>query len=276
MSDVGIRAITERIERSRNEKVARMAAGCAAAMAFFVLICLRLDIRVDRLFSGAGRFLRLVTLFFPPSADGAFPEFLVAMGETLSMALWGTIIGACLAIPLAFVAAANVNRIAWLRALVRRVFDVVRGIDSLVWALVFVHVVGLGPFAGILAIAVMDSAVLGKLFSEAIETADRAEIDGVLSAGAGPLTVLRFGYFPQLAPIFLSNVLYFFESNVRSASILGVLGAGGIGMQMMDRIRIMDWPQVGFILIMILVCIGLIDAASKRLRLKIAGSGGKD
>ncbi len=171
-----------------------------------------------------------------------------------------------------FVAAANVNRIAWLRALVRRVFDVVRGIDSLVWALVFVHVVGLGPFAGICAIAVVDSAVLGKLFSEAIETADRGEIDGVLSAGAGSLTVLRFGYLPQLAPIFLSNVLYFFESNVRSASILGVLGAGGIGMQMMDRIRIMDWPQVGFILVMILICISLIDMGSKRLRLKIAGS----
>ena len=99
MSNTGSQAIAERVERSRNAKVVRMAGGFAAAMAVLVLICLRLDMRIDRLFSGAGRFFHLVALFFPPSAGGAFPEFLVAMGETLSMALWGTCIGACVAIP---------------------------------------------------------------------------------------------------------------------------------------------------------------------------------
>lgn len=264
-----------RIEASRRAKVMKMSLGLAATVLGLVFIGWRLEIHPEVLVAGAGHFFALVVRFFPPSDGGALPDFLLALAETFAMAFWGTLVGAALAVPLAFAAAANVNRLGGVRTLVRRFFDVVRGVDSLVWALVFVHVVGLGPFAGILAIAVMDTAVLGKLFSEAIEGADPAEIQGVRSTGAGPLTVLRFGYLPQLAPIFLSNVLYFFEGNIRSASILGVLGAGGIGMQLMDRIRIMNWPEVGFILVLLLVTVALIDAASKRIRDSLTGKQGR-
>jgi phosphonate transport system permease protein len=270
------KAILERIERPRDGKIRRIWLGIGLGVIGLVLISLRLDLNPARLGAGMGHFFYLVGLFFPPSDGGTMLDFLGALAETLAMAFWGTLIGAVLANPLAFAAAANVNKIGWMRFAIRRFFDLVRGVDSLVWALVFVHVVGLGPFAGILALAVMDTAVLGKLFSEAIENADRAEVDGVRSSGSGALVILRYGYLPQLSPIFLSNILYFFEGNVRSASILGVLGAGGIGMQLMDRIRIMNWPEVGFILILLLISIALIDAVSKRLRQHLAGNGPKD
>lgn len=264
------------IERPRKTKVLKIAASLAAVLVGLFLICLRLEIRPEALFTGAGKFVSLVAQFFPPTDGGAWVDFLASLAETFAMAFWGTLLGALFAVPLAFAAAANVHGLGWLRVIVRRLFDLVRGVDGLVWALVFVHVVGLGPFAGILALAVMDTAVLGKLFSEAIENADKAEIQGVRSTGAGPITVLRFGYVPQLSPLFLSNILYFFEGNIRSASILGVLGAGGIGMQLMDRIRIMNWPEVGFILILLLISVACIDAVSKRLRESLTGKKGRN
>ncbi len=266
----------ERIARSRRTKVVLLFIGAMGFLVLAILAGIRLEIYPQRLLNGTAKFFSLVVRFFPPRDGGGLLSYGFAIAETLSMAFWGTLIAAALAIPLSFAAASNFSSIPWLRFLLRRSFDLVRGVDSLVWALVFVHVVGLGPFAGILAIAIMDTAVLGKLFAEAIENADMSEVEGVRSAGAGMLGVLRYGFIPQLAPIFFSNVLYFFEGNVRSASILGVLGAGGIGMQLMDRIRIMNWPEVGFILLILLACIAIIDALSKKIRTHITGNPGKE
>ena len=135
----------------------------------------------------------------------------------------------------------------------RRFFDFIRGIDSLILALIFITVVGLGPFAGVLAIAVSDMGVLAKLFAEAIENVEKDQVEGVRATGAKPVQVMRFGILPQVFPVMLSNALYYFESNTRSATILGVVGAGGIGTQLTDRIRINNWDEVCFIVLMILV-----------------------
>src|SRR5262249_29438028 len=146
---------------------------------------------------------------------------------------------------------------------------VLRGIDVLIWALLFVSAVGLGPFAGILAIAAHDLGALSKLFSEAIENAERGPVEGVLAAGGDRWRTARFGLLPQVLPILVSHALYFLESNVRSASILGIVGAGGIGLQLADRIRVNAWGQVSFIVIMIIVLVAAIDALSRVVRLRL-------
>lgn len=134
--------------------------------------------------------------------------------------------------------------------------------------------VGLGPFAGLRAIAAADVGVLAKLFAEAIENADRKQIEGVRSTGAGSIQTLRYGMVPQVLPVMTSNILYFFESNTRSATILGVVGAGGIGQSLSDRIRINDWDQACFIIILILITVAVIDAISHRLRRGMIGGRG--
>jgi phosphonate transport system permease protein len=127
----------------------------------------------------------------------------------------------------------------------------------------------MGPFAGILAITITDAATLSKLFAEAVENVDRDQVEGTQSTGAGHMQILRYAFIPQIFPIMISNVFYFFESNVRSASILGMLGAGGIGMHLTDRFRAQVYDQAGFIIIMILITVAIIDYLSRILRLRM-------
>jgi phosphonate transport system permease protein len=141
-----------------------------------------------------------------------------------------------------------------------------RAVGQLIWAIIFVAAVGMGPFAGILAIAASDIGVLAKLYAEAIENIDRRPVEGVRAAGAGRLTTLRFAVLPQVLPIFISNALYMFESNTRSASILGIVGAGGIGLYLGDRIGANDWDVVAALILMILVAVSAIDLMSAQLR----------
>jgi phosphonate transport system permease protein len=196
-------------------------------------------------------------------------NYVRAIAETVAMAFIGTLVASILAVPLGFLGAKNTMPLGALRFVTRRGFDVVRGIDSLVWAIVFVSVIGLGPFSGILAIAVNDTGVLAKLYAEAIENADADQNRGVCATGAGRLQVMRFSILPQVLPVFLTNTLYFFESNVRSATILGVVGVGGIGFYLMDHILINAWPQVAFIILLILITVSVIDAVSHRIRRRL-------
>ncbi len=226
---------------------------------------------VARIASGLGRLGWLLGFMFPPTHGGWLLEYLEGLAETFAMAFFGTLLAVVLAMPLGFLAARNVLRLALPHFVIRRGMDGMRGIDTLIWALIFVNVVGLGPFAGLLAIAAADIGVLAKLFAEAIENVDRRQIEGVRSTGAGPIQVVRYGMVPQVLPVMTSNILYFFESNTRSATILGVVGAGGIWQLLSDRIRINDWDQACFIIILILVTVALIDAVSNRLRQGMIG-----
>lgn len=222
-----------------------------------------------RVLDGLSKLGMLVRLMIPPwPGDGLF-DFSYAIFETLAMAFLGTLIAAVVALPLGFLGAKNIVPNWLFHFGLRRLFDGFRGIDGLVWALIFVSAVGLGPFAGVLAIAVGDVMVFAKLFAEAIENVDKKPVEGVRAAGGSGGQVLRLGVFPQVLPVMLSHVLYFFESNVRSASILGIVGAGGIGLQLSDRIRINNWNEVAFIILMILVTVAIIDAISRRIRARL-------
>lgn len=214
---------------------------------------------------------KFVGMMLPPTAGGHLPLFLKAMVETLAIAFLGTLTGALLAAPLAVLAAKNTTPHQAVRFLVRRLLDTIRGIDTLIWALVFVGVVGLGPFAGILAIAVSDTGSFGKLFSEAIEATRARERETVIAGGGSHWMSIRFGLLPQVLPIIAGLVLYFFESNTRSATIIGIVGAGGIGLQLSEQIRTYDFDQVAFIVLLILAAVAAIDWISGRLRFALIG-----
>jgi phosphonate transport system permease protein len=222
-----------------------------------------------RLWNGLGQLGMILSHMFPPTAKDMFWEYLASMAQTVGMAFIGTVVAALLAIPLGMLGARNVLPNWLARFVFRRSSDVMRGVDQLIWALIFVRAVGLGPLAGILAIIVSDTGTLAKLYSEAVENIDRKAGDGVRACGGGRLLGIRFGILPQVLPVMLSSALYVFESNTRSATILGIVGAGGIGFYLSDRIRTMNWEESCFIVLMILVTVYLIDALSKTVRTRL-------
>lgn len=240
--------------------------GMAAAMAFGLWW---VDANPMRIVNGFSKLGLLVGLMIPPHPGDGLWDYVQAMLETLGMAFLGTIIAAVLAVPLGFLGAKNILPNWLFHFGLRRVYDGFRGIDGLVWALIFVSAVGLGPFAGVLAIAVGDLMIFAKLFAEAIENVENKQLEGVRAAGGSDTHVMRLGVFPQVFPVMMSHVLYFFESNVRSATILGIVGAGGIGLQLSDRMRINNWQEVAFIILMILVTVAVIDNISGRIRARL-------
>jgi len=251
----------------------KITVGFGAAVAFFVYGIVQLDIPFQRLSDGMLRLGGFLQLMVPPD-PGSWAQALIylhALGETVAIAFLGTLGGALLAFPISLLAARNVvaNRIVHI--LTRRSLDTIRGVDTLIWALIWVGVVGLGPFAGILALICSDFGSFGKLFSEAIEAADKKPGEGVLSAGGSHLHGVRFGLLPQVIPILLSQVLYYFESNTRSATIIGIVGAGGIGLQLAEQIRVLEWQRVSFLILLILITVSAIDWISGKLRFAIIG-----
>ena len=191
--------------------------------------------------------------------------YLDALGQTLSIAFMGTLLAAVLALPFGFLAARNVVANRFVHVLARRSLDTVRSIDTLIWALIWINVVGLGPFAGVLAIAMSDFGALAKLMSEAIETADRRPIEGVVSSGGGRLSVLRFGIVPEVLPVYASQLLYFFESNTRGRRrSSGSWVRGGSGCICMSRSGCWSGSRVSFLILMVLVTVAAIDLVSRR------------
>jgi len=193
-----------------------------------------------------------------------------AMGETVLMAFLGTVGAAALALPLAFLAARNVTALGALRFAVRRVFDFVRGVDALIWTIALSRAFGPGPLTGTLAILVTDTGTFGKLFSEALENVDERQMEGVASTGTRPLQRWRFGIIPQLVPVLASQVLYMFESNLRSSTIIGAITGGGIGLLLTQAMQTgQDWEDVTYYILLILLMVFLLDAVSGRIRRRI-------
>lgn len=241
-----------------------------AALAIFVFGLVDLDFSPARLISGLSQLGWITMMMIPPDPGSSLPLYLKALGETLSIALLGTTLAALMALPVSLLAARNVVPNI-LRFPVRRFLDSIRGVDTLIWALVWINVVGLGPFAGVLAIAVSDFGAFGKLFSEAIEGADQKQVEGIRASGGSALHEIRFGLMPQVLPVIAGQVLYFIESNTRSATIIGIVGAGGIGLQLAEQIRVLEWQKVSFLILMILVAVAAIDFISGKLRFAIIG-----
>lgn len=246
-----------------------------AAFGLFLFGCWYLEFSLDRLMTGLRQLGWFVMLMIPPDPGSSLPTYLVAMGETLSIAFLGTLLAALLALPISLLAARNIIPSIFLRFPVRRFLDSIRGIDTLIWALVWINVVGLGPFAGVLAIATSDFGAFGKLFSEAIEGADRKQVEGIRASGGNKLHEIRFGLMPQVLPVLAGQILYFIESNTRSATIIGIVGAGGIGLQLAEQIRVLEWQKVSTLILMILIAVAVIDFVSSRLRFAIIGRAGE-
>jgi len=241
------------------------------ALGIFAFGLFDLNFSPTRLFAGLHQLGWITLMMLPPDPGSSLPLYLKALGETLSIALLGTTLAAVMALPVSLFAARNIVRSNFLRFPVRRFLDSIRGIDTLIWALVWINVVGLGPFAGVLAIAVSDFGAFGKLFSEAIEAADQKEVEGIRASGGSSLHEIRFGLMPQVLPVIAGQVLYYIESNTRSATIIGIVGAGGIGLQLAEQIRVLEWQKVSFLILMILVAVAAIDWISGKLRFAIIG-----
>lgn len=192
--------------------------------------------------------------------------------QTIVMAFMGTLLAVLVAFPLSFIAARNITRNRPVNQLTKRFFDFVRSVDMLIWALFFTRAFGPGPLAGISAIFVTDSGTLGKLYAEALENIDDKQREGVKSVGAPSAAVQRFGVLPQVMPVFASQALYFWESNTRSATIIGAVGAGGIGLKLWEAMRTnSDWENVAYMVLLILIVVFLFDAISNSLRSRLIG-----
>jgi phosphonate transport system permease protein len=223
--------------------------------------------RLPRLFTQAGNMRELgVALLHPDFTD--WKTYVAKMWETIQIALWGTVLAVILAVPLGLLASKNLSP-PWLQQPVRRLLDVLRSVPDLVIATLFLVAVGLGPFVGVMALMLNTGGVLAKLFSEAVESIDKGPVEGVRATGAVPLQEIVWGVIPQVAPLWTSYALYRFESNARSATVLGLIGAGGIGQLLFDSINGFNYSQVAAIALIIVVAVSLIDILSQAIRSRL-------
>ncbi len=222
---------------------------------------------ISRLFSGnESTSLFVHDLLRPDFSD--WKMFVAKMWETVQIALWGTFLAVLVGIPLGLAAARNMAP-AWVVTPVRWVMNLLRSVPDLVIGLLFVTAVGLGPLAGVLAITLNTAGVLAKLFSEAVESIDKGPVEGVRATGASKLHEIVWGVIPQVAPLWTSFALYRFESNSRSATVLGLIGAGGIGQVLFDSMNAFDFRAVSAIVIIVVIAVTLIDSLSQVMRKRL-------
>lgn len=199
---------------------------------------------------------------------GQWPLYAAQMWLTVQIALWGTGLAVLLAIPFGLLCARNIAPI-WIQQPTRLLINLLRSIPDLVLGIVFIVAVGLGPFAGVMALAVNTGAVLAKLFSEAVEAIDPGPVEGVRAVGATRLQEVAWGVLPQVGPLWTSYALYRFESNARSATVLGLIGAGGVGQTLFDTINGFQYRQASAICIVIVAAVTLIDLLSQAIRQRL-------
>jgi phosphonate transport system permease protein len=214
------------------------------------------DMRPLDLLRDAGNMAQYASGFFPPDFRD-WRHYLQELIVTLQIAVWGTALAIVSSIPLALLAAGNLTP-WWVHQPIRRFLDACRAINEMVFALLFVVAVGLGPFAGV-----------AKLFSEAVEAIDPQPVEGIRATGAHPIAEVLYGVIPQVLPLWSSYALYRFESNVRSASVVGMVGAGGIGMVLWEVIRGFQYAQTAAVLLMLVVSVAVIDMVSAQLRRRL-------
>lgn len=222
------------------------------------------EMRPLDLFRDAGNMGRFAADFFPPDFRD-WRLYAQEMLVTIHIAVWGTALAILCAVPFGLLSAANVVP-AWVRHPVRRLMDACRAINEMVFAMLFIVAVGLGPFAGVLALWVHTTGTLAKLFAEAVEAIDPRPVEGVRATGASALEEIVYGVIPQVLPLWISYSLYRFESNVRSASVVGMVGAGGIGVVLFEAIRGFQYAQTSAVILIVIVVVTAIDLVSARIR----------
>jgi phosphonate transport system permease protein len=220
--------------------------------------------KTGQLFAGAHNMRLLAAEFIRPDFS-SLGFYLAQMWLTIQMALWGTVLAIAIAIPLGLAGARNVTPL-WIQQPARRLLDILRAVPDLVVGAIFVAAIGLGPFAGVMALALNTGGVLGKLFSEAVEAIEPGPLEGIRATGAGRAQEVVWGVIPQVAPLWTSYALYRFESNARSATVLSLIGAGGIGQPLFDSINSFAFDQTSAIVIIIVVAVTGIDLISQAIR----------
>jgi phosphonate transport system permease protein len=239
-------------------------AGWAAVLAVLAWAWQGAEIHPLNLIRDAGNIGTYASDFFPPDFHD-WRIYLREMVITVHIAIWGTLLAVIAAVPMGLLSAANVTP-AWIHQPVRRLMDSCRAINEMVFAMLFIVAVGLGPFAGVLALAIHTTGTLAKLFSEAVEAIDPRPVEGIRATGAHKLVEVLYGVVPQVLPLWVSFTLYRFESNVRSASVVGMVGAGGIGVVLFEVIRSFQYGQTCAVLLILVVTVSLIDLGSAWLR----------
>ena len=222
------------------------------------------DMRPLGLRRDSGNMAQYAGEFFPPTF-AEWRTYVPEMVVTLQIAVGGTALAVVSAVPLGLLASSNITP-WWVYQPVRRVLDSFRAINEMVFAMLFVVAVGLGPFAGVLALWIHTAGTLAKLFSEAVEAIDPQPVEGIRSTGASALHEIVYGVIPQVMPLWISYTLYRFEANVRSASVVGMVGAGGIGVVLWEIIRGFQYAETAAVMIIIIVTVSLIDVVSARIR----------
>lgn len=228
-----------------------------------------LGLDFGRLVSGSGPMMRLFRAFLSPNWPYML-KVLPAVFETIRMAVLGTTIGALMSVPVIFAAARNVTPNRFVYGLARGVMNVLRTIPELLFAALFVALIGLGPTAGILAITVFSFGIIAKLTSEAVEAIDPGPLEALWAGGASRPVLFGYAVVPQVLPAFISYTLYTFEVNVRAATVLGLVGAGGIGVMLNTAMKLLQYDKAASIILLIFVVVLLIEALSQSLRRRIA------
>jgi phosphonate transport system permease protein len=216
------------------------------------------------LIQNSGNIVTLAADFFPP-AFGNLGQYLEQMLTTVQLAVWGTLLAVLLGVPCGLLCAENISP-WWLNQPMRRLMDACRAINELVFAMLFVVAVGLGPFAGVLALFIHTTGVLAKLFSEQVEAIEPGPVEGIRATGAGRLEEILYGVVPQVLPLWISVSLYRFESNLRSATVVGMVGAGGIGVALWESMRSFAYQETCTILLVIIVSVTVLDVLSQQIR----------
>jgi phosphonate transport system permease protein len=220
--------------------------------------------KVGSLYTDSGNMATFVKGFLSPSFR-YWETYVKEMVESIQIAVWGTFLAVVLGIPFGILSSSNVAPV-WVVQPVRRLMDAARAINEIVLALLFVVAVGLGPLAGVLAIFVHTLGIISKLFSEAVEAIDPRPVEGIRATGASRVQEVIYGVVPQVAPLWSSYALYRFESNVRSATVLGIVGAGGIGHSLYENIRSFNYSETSAIIIIVIATVTIIDLISAQLR----------
>jgi phosphonate transport system permease protein len=228
------------------------------------------EITLERLARGGPQLVGIFKEMFGSPDWSITPKVITGLKESIQIAALGTALAAVLAIPFGALAARNLSRLIVLPAFGKFLLNFIRTFPELILAIAFIKALGPGPFAGVLAVGIHSIGMMGKLYAERIETVDQGAIEALTATGASPLEIFRHAIIPEVLPDFLSLTLYRFDLNVRSATILGLVGAGGIGTLLDLQRKGGNWPAIGVILIGIIITIGLIDYVSGKLRARLA------
>ena len=243
-----------------------MMAGIAAAL--LTWSAQNLGLSLGELLKGLPWIGDLISRMFPPNWSIARRLWQPVL-ETVQIAIWGTLIGVVLALPLVWLGARNLTPNRFVFHVTRQVFNLARGINEIIFALVFVAAVGLGPFAGVLALSVHGAGMLGKFFAEQIEQADPGPIEALRATGANTLQTLVFGVLPQVLPGWIASTLYRLEVNLRTSTILGMVGAGGIGFELVSSLKLFQYQYTAVCVLIILAMVMTADYFSSKLRARI-------